>query len=216
MASRGKGSLGNEVGYIRKRASICWQLSSTLHNNNVGDLPEQGPIGSEFLHSRWGQAHLMRFRFKEPFGKAEERRKRILEIAMRVVEFVEDNLLLRMAAVEGRAPRPFVVLSPTLPLPPRIENDDPNCTCFGVVLMPEAARTNCGDVGQEIVWRQKSIFGGGTCTVRSVMKENNGGNMVAAMLRAMSGDLADAAIVPRATRLVSAYHNDDLMVAYDS
>lgn len=200
-----------------KRAGICQNSGEVFHDRNVCSLPEQGSIGSEFLHSRWGQAHLMLFRFKERFGKAEERRKHILDSATRVLGFVEKNLLLREAAVEGQAPRPLVVLSPDLPLPSGIENDDPNRTCFGVILMPEAVRTHCHDVGREIAGQQRRIFGDGSCTVHSVLREKEGGKMVAAMLRAMSDDFPDAAIVPRATSLVSAYHDeDDLMLAYDN
>ncbi len=199
------------------RAIICQNPSSMFHNRNVLGLPEQGSIGSEFLHSRWGRAHLLRFRFKEPFGKAEERRKQILGIAMRVLGFVESSAIVRMAAPDGLVPRPRVVLSPDLPLPPGVENDDPNRTCFGVILMPEAARTNCDDVGLEIVRQQKRIFGGDTCTVRSVLREEKGGNMVAAMVRIVSDNLMDAAILPRAARSVGAYHgDDDLVLAYDN
>jgi hypothetical protein len=192
-----------------------------INNQNNIYSPFDALIEHEFINGRWVGYHID-FGFRKlPKTAAERGLQQQIDIAWFYRTF-ESRLVKASAALKFKA-RPFLIASPSLPVP-RIHEPLTSgglVVCPGILLVPKSTHFDGRTLGEELEANQVRYLRpkGKLYSIEIVSVLQGAGKFVGELLqnrRTSSDFLSDAILLPHAKRMVQAYHpRNRLILAYD-
>ena len=194
-----------------------------INNRNNNYSPFDALVEDEFINGRWTGYHIdfgFRTLPKTAAGRGLQQQMQI-DIAWFYRTF-ESRLVKTSAALKFKS-RPFLIASPSLPVPMIHEplTSGNLVVCRAILLVPKSTHLGGRTLGEELEANQAQYLRpeGKLCCIEIVSVLQGAGKFVGELLqnRRTSPDfLSDAILLPHAKRMVQAYHpRNRLILAYD-